>query len=146
MPNHPFRRLLVACACALLLGAGCGGEDETERYREELTEAKAEFDGVLQQAGRAGQSPEQFGRDVERLQAGIAKFKAKLAELDTPPEAENEEQALNEALEDFDNAVGATNAAVQADDKKAVAAQAARVQTTGVALDQALKTLVAAVD
>lgn len=146
MPSHQFRRMVVACACAAVLGAGCGGDDETDRYREDLTAAREEFDVVLQEAGRTNRSPEEFGRDVERLQAGIAKFKAELAELEAPEDAENEEQALNEALADFDDAVGATNAAVQSKDRKAIVAQAARMQTTGAALDQAIETLVAAVD
>lgn len=145
MLSPQFRRLVVACACAALLGAGCG-EDETDRYREDLTEAKKEFDGVLRQAGRANQSPDQFARDITRLQAGIAKFKAELAELEAPEEAENEEQAVNEALQEYDDAVGATAAAAQADDRKALVAEAARLQTTGAALDQAIETLQAAVD
>jgi phage shock protein A len=147
VPDQSFRRVLVAIACAAaLLGAGCSGDDETETYREDLTEAKEEFDGVLKSAAASSQTPEGIERDIDRLRAGIAEFKEKLRDLDPPEEAENEQRALNEALADYDDAVGATKAAIQGDDKKAVVAEVARMRTTGAALDQALETLVAAVE
>lgn len=147
MPSHSFRRLFVAIACAAaLLGAGCSGDDETESYREDLVEAKEEFDGVLKQAASPGQPADGIEREIDRLRAGIAEFKEKLADLDPPSEAENEQRAVDEALADYDDAVGATKAAVQADDKRAIVGEVARMRTTGAALDRALETLVAAVE
>lgn len=147
MPSHSFRRLFVAVACAAaLLGTGCSGDDETERYREDLTEAKTEFDGVLREAGSPGASPDGAARKIDRLLAGIGTFRQKLAELDPPSAAENEQRAVNEALADYDDAVGATKAAVQGKDREGIAAGVARIQTTGAALDRALETLVAAVE
>ncbi|HEX8649002.1 MAG TPA: hypothetical protein VF715_19070 [Thermoleophilaceae bacterium] len=147
MLSHSFRRLLVVTACAALLGAGCGGGGGgTERYREDLTEAKEKFDTILEQAAQPGRTPDQLMGDLGRLRRGIAEFKGELAKLDPPAEAENEQKAVDEALAEYDSAVGSTTAAVQAEDRDAVAAEVARVQTTGAALDRALETLVAAVD
>ena len=149
MPERPSRRLrllLVLALSAALLGSACGGDDETERYREDLTEAREKFDAVLKDAGQAGRSRDQFARDAARLQAGVREFRTELAALDPPSEAEDEQRDATAALEEFATAVGSTNAAVQSKDQDAVASEAARVKTTGAALDEALNKLAAAVD
>ena len=138
-------RFLAAAALCAAVAAGCGGDDGKDEYRERLTPAKQKFDRALSQSGNAGGSRAQFAKDVERLQAAIAEFKGVLDELEAPSEAENEEKAVTEALDEFGTAVSGTNAAVQRKDKEAAAAAAQRVQTTGVALDQAMETLVDAV-
>jgi hypothetical protein len=141
------RFVLAAALCAALLGAGCGGDsDEDKKYREGLTEAKKEFDQVLSATGSTGPSRRQFSRDTEKLQAAVDQFKAELGELDPPSEAEDAQAAVTKALDEFAGAVARTNAAVQAKDSKRAAAGAARVQATGVALDESLETLLAVVD
>jgi len=139
---------VVALGAALLVG-GCGGdsdEEKTKDYREGLTEAKEKLDRELTQAGAGGRSRAQFGEDVEQLRAAIDEFKQDLDALDTPSDAENEEDAVTEVVDEFSASVGRINAAVQAKDKKRAAQEAARVQESGIALDQAIETLLEAVD
>jgi thiol:disulfide interchange protein len=144
------RLVLVGALCASLLGAGCGGDSEEDKlkdYREGLTEADKTFDQELTQAGttmrEAGQakSQEQYGQGVEQLQTAVDEFKSDLDDLDTPKDAENEEEAVTEAVDEFASAVGRINAAVQSDDEAQIRAEVASVQTSGAAVDQAIETL-----
>ena len=148
--SRTHRLVLAGALCAALLGAGCGGdseEDKAEEYREGLAEADKTFDQELTQAGatmrQAGQakSQEQYGEGVEQLRSAVDKFKADLEELDTPDDAENEEEAVTEAVDEFSSAVGRINAAVQADDEQQIRAEVASVQSSGAAVDQAIETL-----
>ncbi len=148
--SRTHRIVLAGALCAALLGAGCGGdseEDKNEEYREGLTEADRTFDRELTQAGAtmraAGQakSQEQYGQGVEQLQSAVDKFKSDLEELDTPEDAENEEEAVTEAVDEFSSAVGRINQAVQADDEAQIRAEVAGVQSSGAAVDQAIETL-----
>ena len=149
--SRTYRFVLVGALCAALFGAGCGGgdsdEDKAKEYREGLIEADKKFAQELTQAGAAlraagqAKSRQQYGEGVEQLQTAVDDFKEELDELETPSDAENEEEAVNEAVDEFAEAVGEINAAVQADDEAAVRAQAAQVQTRGAAVDQAIETL-----
>jgi Ribonuclease G/E len=149
------RFLLTGALCAALVGAGCGGdseEDKAKEYREGLSEADRTFDQELTQAGAtmraAGQakSQEQYAEGVEQLQAAADKFKEDLEALETPEDAENEEEAVTEAVDEFSSAVGRINAAVQADDEQQIRAEVAGVQSSGAAVDQAIETLKDAVE
>jgi hypothetical protein len=142
--------MLAAALCAALVGAGCGGdseEDKAKEYREGLTEADRKFDQELTQAGAtmeaAGQakSREQYGEGVKQLQSATDDFKKELEELDTPGDAENEQEAVAEALDELSSAVGRINAAVQADDEEQIRSEVASVQASGVAVEQAIETL-----
>jgi Ribonuclease G/E len=153
--SRTHRLVLAGALCAALLGAGCGGdsdEDKAKDYREGLTEADKKFDQELTQAGatmrEAGEakSREQYGQGVEQLQTAVDEFKQDLEELDTPSDAENEEEAVTEAVDEFAESVGRINAAVQADDEKQIQSEVASVQTSGVAVDQAIETLKDAVN
>jgi Ribonuclease G/E len=144
------RFVLTGALCAALLGAGCGGDSEEDKkteYREGLAEADKTFDSELTQAGatmrQAGQekSREQYGEGVEQLQSAADDFTKELEELDTPKDAENEEEAVTEAVDEFSSSVGRINAAVQADDEAEIRAQVATVQTAGAAVDQSIETL-----
>ena len=148
--SRTHRFVLAGALCAALLGAGCGGdseEDKTKEYREGLTEADQTFDRELTQAGATMQaagrakSQEQYGQGVEQLQSAVDEFKSDLEELETPEDAENEEEAVTEAVDEFSAAVGRINQAVQADDEAQIRAEVAGVQTSGAAVDQAIETL-----
>jgi outer membrane murein-binding lipoprotein Lpp len=151
--THRF--ILAAALSAALVGAGCGGESEEDKakeYSEALTEAHGDFNRELTQAGATMQaagranSREQYEQGVEQLQSAADDFKKELDDLDTPEDAENEEQAAIEAVDEFASAVGRINAAVQAEDRDQIRSEAASVQTSGAAVDQAIKTLKEAVD
>ncbi|HEX8054806.1 MAG TPA: hypothetical protein VF517_17595 [Thermoleophilaceae bacterium] len=153
--SRPTRYLTVAAMAIALVGAGCGGdsdEDKAKDYRESLTDASKKFDQELTQAGttmrQAGQakSREQYGQGAEALQEAVDDFKKELEELETPSDAENEEEAVTEAVDDFASSVGRINAAVQAKDDDAVRAEAATVQAKGAEVDQAIDTLKEAVE
>jgi Ribonuclease G/E len=148
--SRTHRLVLVGALCASLIGAGCGGdseEDKTKEYREGLNEAAKTFNQELTQAGTtmraAGQakSRDQYAQGVEQLQAAGEDFKKDLDDLETPEDAENEEEAVTEAVDEFAQAVGRINAAVQADDEKKIQAEVATVQSSGAAVDQAIETL-----
>jgi protein subunit release factor A len=147
---RPHRFILAAALGAALAGAGCGGdseEDKAKEYREGLTEADRKFDQEITQAGStmeaAGQakSREQYAEGVKQLQSATDEFKKELEELDTPDDAENEQEAVAEALDELSSAVGRINAAVQADDEARIRSEVASVQTSGAAVDQAIETL-----
>lgn len=142
--------MLAATLCAALVGAGCGGdseEDKAKEYREGLAEADKKFDQELTQAGAtmeaAGQakSRDQYGEGVKQLQSATDDFKKELEELETPEDAENEEDAVIEAVDEFSSAVGRINAAVQADNEDQIRSEVASVQAGGAAVDQAIETL-----
>lgn len=148
--SRTHRFILAGALCAALAGAGCGGdseEDKAKEYREGLTEADKKFDQELTQAGTTMQaagrakSREQYAEGVEQLQSATDEFKSDLEELDTPSDAENEEEAVTESVDEFADAVGRINAAVQADDEKQIQSEVASVQTSGAAVDQAIETL-----
>ena len=148
--SRTHRFVLAGALCAALLGAGCGGdsdEDKAKDYREGLTEADKTFDQELTQAGatmrQAGQakSQEQYAEGVEQLQSAVDKFKGDIDELETPEDAENEEEAVTEAVDEFSAAVGRINEAVQADDEDQIRSEVASVQSSGAAVDQAIETL-----
>ena len=153
--SRAHRFVLAGALCAALLGAGCGGESEEDKakeYRESLNDADRQFkqeltqaNTTMQAAGRA-KSREQYGQGVEQLQDAADEFKKELDGLETPSDAENEEEAVTEALDEFSSAVGRINAAVQADDEDQIRSEVASVQTSGVAVDQAIKTLKEAVE
>jgi Ribonuclease G/E len=149
-PSRTNRFILVGALCASLFGAGCGGdseEDKTKEYREGLNDASKTFNQELTQAGttmrEAGQakSQEQYGEGVEQLQSTVDQFKSDLSELETPKDAEDEEEAVTEAVDEFASAVGRINAAVQADDEEQIQAEVASVQVGGRAVDDAIKDL-----
>jgi Ribonuclease G/E len=140
---------------AALVGAGCGGdsdEDKAKEYREGLNEADSKFDRELAAAGTtmraAGQSKsrEQYGQGAQALQEAVDEFKADLEELETPSDAENEEEAVTEAVDEFAGSVRRINQAVQARDDDAVRLEAATVQQKGAEVDQAIDTLKEAVE
>jgi hypothetical protein len=144
------RLVLTGALCAALLGAGCGGdseEDKKSEYREGVTKADKTFDAELIQAGttmrQAGQakSREQYDQGVEQLQSAVDDFKSELDELETPEDAEDEEEAAMEAVDEFSDSVGRINAAVQADDEEQIRAEAAGVQANGAAVDKAIDKL-----
>ena len=156
MPAHArrFRLVLAVAAAAALFAAGCGESDEDKKseYRDGLTEADRKFDqeltragATMQAAGRA-KSREQYGQGVEQLQTAVDEFKKELDELDTPDDAENEQEAVTEAVDEFAAAVGQINAAVQADDERAIQAQVLSVREKGAEVDQAIETLKEAVE
>jgi Ribonuclease G/E len=153
--SRTYRFVLVGALCAALLGAGCGGdsdEDKAKEYREGLIEADKKFDQELTQAGAAlraagqAKSREQYAEGVEQLQTAVDDFKADLDELETPSDAENEEEAVTEAVDEFSDSVGRINAAVQSKDDEAIQAEAATVQAKGAEVDQAIETLKEAVE
>ena len=153
--RRPSRVALIAAVAAALLAPGCGGdseEDKAKEYREGLAEADKKFDQELREAGAAMQaagqakSREQYAQGVEQLQTAVDEFKADLDELDTPSDAENEQEAVTEAVDEFSAAVGSINEAVQADDEAQIRTEVAAVQTSGVEVDQAIETLKKAVD
>ncbi|MDQ3934587.1 MAG: hypothetical protein M3340_08140 [Actinomycetota bacterium] len=150
-----FRLVLVAALGAAVLAAGCGGdseEDKKKEYSDGLNEASRTFNQELTQAGAtmraAGQSKsrEQYGQGAEALQKATDEFKKELDELETPSDAENEEEAVTEAVDEFATAVGEINAAVQADDERAVQEAVLGVQQKGAEVDQAIETLKEAVE
>ena len=150
-----FRLVLAAALGAAVLAAGCGGdsdEDKKKEYSDGLNEAHRTFNQELTQAGAtmraAGQSKsrEQYGQGAEALQEATDEFKKDLDELDTPSDAENEEEAVTEAVDEFATAVGEINAAVQADDEAAVRQAVLGVQQKGAEVDQAIETLKEAVE
>jgi len=155
MPGRGSRFVLLGVLFAALFAAGCGGdsdEDKTKDYRETLSAAATDFNRELAEAGTimraAGQakSAERYGQGAEQLQAAVDDFKKELEELDTPSDAENEQEAVTEAVDDFADSVGRINAAVQAEDDEGVQAEAAAVQAKGAEVDQAIKTLKEAVE
>jgi hypothetical protein len=140
---------------AAVVAAGCGGngdEDNTAEYRDSLKEASTDFKRELSEAGgvmrAAGQakSRERYGQGAEQLQLAVDDFKKELDELDTPSDAENEQEAVTEAADDFAESVSRINAAVQARDDAAVRSEAAAVQAKGAEVDQAIETLEEAVE
>lgn len=142
------RFVLAGALCAALLAAGCGGdgkEDKTAGYRTDFNEASDRFNSELKQAGAtmraAGQakSREQYEQGVDQLQEASDEFRDDLDGLDPPGEAEDKQKTLSTAVDQFANAVGSINAAVQADDEKQIQAEAARVQTSGAAVDRAIE-------
>ena len=153
--RRPSRLVLTAAVAAALLASGCGGdseEDKAKEYREGLAEADKTFDQELREAGAAMQaagrakSREQYAQGVEQLQTAVDEFKADLEELDTPSDAENEQEQVTEAVDEFSAAVGRINEAVQADDEAQIRTEVAAVQTGGLKVDQAIETLKEAVD
>lgn len=143
------RFVLAGALCAALAGAGCG-EDEGEKadkYREDLKEASETFKQeqtealTTVRAASEAKSREQYSQGIKQLQQATDGFKKDLDELETPEDAENEEEAVTEALDEFNSTIGRINAAVQADDEKQVQAEAANVQSAGAAVDQAIETL-----
>ena len=149
-----FRLVLAVTAAAALFAAGCGESEEDKKrdYRDGLAEADRQFDqeltragATMQAAGRA-KSREQYGEGVEQLQTAVDDFKKELDELDTPDDAENEQEAVTEAVDEFAEAVGQINAAVQADDEEAIQAQVLTVREKGAEVDQAIETLKEAVE
>ena len=158
MQFHRFRRsrlVLVGALCAAAFAAGCGGsddEDAKKEYREGLTEAQREFSGAI---GRAGvmmrtaaqqKSPEQYQEGASELQAALDEFEKELEQLDTPSDAENEQEAVTESMDEFKLAVGRIKAAVDAKDQKAIQSNALEVREKGAAVDQAIETLKEAVE
>lgn len=153
--SRPARFFAVAAMAAALIGAGCGGdseEDKAKEYRETLNKAHTEFSGELRSAGAtmraAGQakSPEQYGRGAQQLQEAVDDFKNELEGLETPSDAENEEEAVTESVDDFAASVRRINQAVQARDEAAIRAEALQVQQKGAAVDQSIETLKEAVE
>jgi hypothetical protein len=150
-PSSRFTRLVLATALAIaLVASGCGGtsgKDRVKSYRNGLIAANTKFNTELTRAGAtmraAGQtkSREQYGQGAGQLHQAAAVFKKELAALDTPPDAENEEQAVVRAVDRFTAAVGRINSAVQADDQARIKGEVAAVQTSGAAVDQAIETL-----
>lgn len=142
------RFVLAGALCAALLGAGCGGDSEEDKkaeYRADFEEASDRFTRDLEQAGAtmraAGQakSREQYEGGVNQLRSASEEFREDLSDLDPPPEADSKQRALASAVDQFSTSVGAINAAVQADDEEQIQAEAARVQTSGAAVDRAIE-------
>ena len=155
MLSRRSRLVVTGLVAAALVGAGCGGEsdeDKKEEYADKLDEASGKFNRELTAAGAtmraAGQSKsrEQYGRGAQQLQAAADDFKEELDELEAPSDAENEEEAVVEAVDEFAESVGRINAAVQERDDDAIRAEAASVQAQGAEVDQAIKTLKEAVE
>lgn len=150
-----LRLVLVATLGAAVLAAGCGGDSEDDKkneYRDGLNEAARTFNSELTQAGAtmraAGQSKsrEQYGQGAEALQKAADDFKQELDDLDVPDDAENEEEQVVEAVDEFADAVAQINAAVQADDEAAVRQAVLGVQQKGAEVDQSIETLKEAVE
>ena len=150
-PPRTRRFLLAAAICAALLGAGCG-EDDSEKYRDDFNEAAETFESELKEASAtmraAGQakSREQYGRGVEQLQSAGEDFQEELEGLEPPDDAQDEQEKLDAAIDEFSNAVGSINAAVQSDDEDAIRGQASVVQAAGRAVDAAIKDVREAVE
>lgn len=143
------RFFLAAAVCAALVGSGCGEDegDKAAEYRDALEEASDTFKqeqtkalSTIQAASQA-KSRDQYSQGIEQLQRATDGFKKELDELDTPSDAENEEEAVTESVDEFNQTIGRINAAVQADDEKQVRAEAANVEASAAALDQAVETL-----
>ncbi len=154
MLSRRSRLVVTGFVAAALVGAGCGGdsdEDKKQEYAEKLDEAHGTFNRELTAAGAtmraAGQSKsrERYGRGAQQLQAATDDFKEELDELEPPSDAENEEEAVVEAVDEFAESVASINAAVQAGDDDTIRAEAANVQAKGAEVDQAIETLKEAV-
>ena len=141
---------VAAVLAAALVAAGCG-EDETKKYRDDVSTANKKFESELEDAGAkmraAGQTKDraQYSGGAQQLQAAVTEFSKKLEELDEPGAAKEEEKALIEALRRFGDTVGRIDAAVQSDNEKAIRAeiaalqpQAQQVEAAGNALEQAV--------
>jgi hypothetical protein len=146
--------MLVRCATALCLAAalvgtaGCG-DSETEKYRDGLNDASDTFVKELNaglEVMRVRRSPKQYGEGAKNLQDATAQFKEDLEGLDPPSEAEDEEKALLAAVDEFGNAVGTLNAAVQSKSTKRIAAEGARLTKEAGDVDQAIERLKEAVE
>ena len=154
LASRRSRPVLVAALSAAVLAVGCGesDEDKAKDYREGLTEAHKEFTSELQTAGAvmraAGQakSPQQYGQGAEQLQSAVEKFKEELDSLEAPEDAQDEEENVNEAVDEFSDTVGRINSAVQSKDTDAIEAEQARVRAEGQQVDKTIAELKEAVD
>lgn len=149
MLTDAFRRsrlLVVAVLSAALVAAGCGGGGE-EEYREALSEADAKFDREIREAGATmraagrARSPAQYQQGAEQLQTAIDDFKGDLDGLDTPGDAEDEQEEVYEALDSFGESVGRIAAAVQSKDIEAIRAEDAGVRASGAEVDRTIDDL-----
>ncbi len=138
-------------AALMVLPAGCG-EDEKKEFREGVDEAHKTFQRELTQgnatiqAAARSKSVEQYGQGIQQLRAATDQFKEDLDELETPDDAANEQEAVDEAVDEFSTALGQINEAVQARDRAAIQAQGVEVSQKGAQVDQAIETLKEAVE
>lgn len=146
--SRPARLIAAAALAAALLGTGCGGDDEqAKEYRGALTAADKKFDQELERglatmrAAAQTRSTRRYGEGAERLQRAADEFADRLEALDTPSDAENEQEALTEAVKEFADSIGRMNAAVQRKDNRAIAAEATTLNARGTAVDRAIETL-----
>jgi vacuolar-type H+-ATPase subunit I/STV1 len=146
-----FRLILATTLGAAVLAAGCG-EDETKEFRDGLDEAHKTFQRELTQgnatvqAAARSKSVAQYGQGINQLREANDRFKEDLDELETPSDAENEQEALNEAVDEFSIALGQINSAVQARDRARIQTLGVEVSQKGAQVDQAVETLKEAVE
>ena len=97
---------LLALVVGALAVAGCGGGDEREErnaYVRQLNAAQQEFadNASLVSQERAPASIAQYRRTLERFEATIASFTAKLQKIEVPDEVRDEHARLIDALKSF---------------------------------------------
>ena len=142
------RRWIALLTAAALVAAGCG-DDEREEYRDGLNEASDAFVKELNEGlavMKQRHSPAQYAEGAEGLQAATTQFQNDIEELDTPSDAEDEERALMVAVDEFGDAVGKLNAAVQSKNTKQIAAEGARLTKEAGDVDQEIERLKEAVE
>jgi hypothetical protein len=100
--TRPRAALLLLLAA--LVGAGCGGEDETaDRFKDGYNAAIERLNDVnanIQESGEqlAAQSGSEIGKEFDRIAATAAQTRAELADLRPPEDARDEFDELLGAI------------------------------------------------
>jgi hypothetical protein len=117
------RTAAVALAVALVFG-GCGGGDDSSRFRKDYNAAVGRLAAVNSQiaqatAGAAPQSNARIAREFRRIARTTEQTRARLAKLEPPKDAKEEYDKLLSSLEDGVGDLKAVAAAARHDDPRA---------------------------
>ena len=102
----PTRTVAVA-ALTLALGlsiAACGGDDETDQFREDYNAAVEKLSNINQDIGQAGQgaagrSNDEIAKEFNTIATTAEQTRTNLSELDPPGDAKDEFDRLLASLE-----------------------------------------------
>jgi len=149
-------RIRVAAVAMLTLAlavpaAGCGGDDDTDQFREDYNAAVDRLSKVNTDIGQAtggasGQSNSAIAKQFQRIADTAEETRNKLAKLDPPEDAKEEFDSLLSALDKGIDDLEAVSKAAKKSDPAAAAQAVQSLSKSGQEITAAENALKQAVD
>jgi len=148
-------RIRVAAVAMLTLAlavpaAGCGGDDDTDQFREDYNAAVDRLSKVNtdigQATGASGQSNSVIAKQFQRIADTAEETRNKLAKLDPPEDAKEEFDSLLSALDKGIDDLEAVSKAAKKSDPAAAAQAVQSLSKSGQEITAAENALKQAVD